>query len=130
MKLILRRSQQSSGMISKSVKFSLDARVQLTEEEAANVKKYKMGKEVLYSKDRMGMNPYDMHSAGGLARNLVAAAAVVSITADDLVRGKVVECKDILEMSGIVEQIKEASGVFKVMLDSASSFEGEEVLEY
>lgn len=129
MKLILNRSQKP-GMLSSTVKFSLDARVHLSEGEATSVKKYKMGKEVLYSKDRMGMNPYDMHSAGGLAKNLIAAAAVVSITVDDLIKGKVIECKDILEMTGIVEQIKEASGVFKMMLDSASDFEGEEILDY
>ena len=130
MKLILRRSQRATGLISKSVQFSLNARVQLTEAEAANVKKYKMGSEVLYSKDRMGYRDWDNESAGGMARNLAAIAVAVTITVNDLVRGKTVECKDILEMSAIVEQIKSASGGFKIMLDAAAQFEGEQVLEY
>lgn len=130
MKLILRRSQASKGMITKSVQFSLDAKVQLTEDEAADVKKYKMGSEVIYSKDRMGYNEYANETAGGMARNLAAIAVAITITVDDLVRGKTVACKDIPEMMAIVEQVKGACGNFKGMLDAASQFEGEEVLDY
>ena len=130
MKLILRRQQQDTGLISKTVQFVLEAKVQLTEQEAANVKRYKMGKEVLYSKDRLGYRESDNHNAKGMARNLAAIAVAITITADDLVRGKTVACKDILEMSAIVEQIKSATEGFKVMLDTAAQFEGEQVLEY
>lgn len=130
MKLVLRRSQKQTGLISKSVQFSLEAKVQLTDAEAASVKKYKMGSEVLYSKDRMGYRDWDNDSAGGMARNLAAIAVALTITVDDLVKGKFVACKDILEMSAIVEQIKSACEGFKVMLDAASQFEGEQVLEY
>lgn len=130
MKLILRRSQKPTGFISKTVQFTLQARVHLTEAEAANVKKYKMGHEVLYSKDRMGYRDSDNQSAGGMARNLAAIAVAVTITANDLVTGKTIECKDILEMSAIVEQIKSACEGFKVILDAAAQFEGEQVLEY
>ncbi len=130
MKLILRRSQASKGMLTKSVQFSLQAKVQLSDTEAANVKKYKMGSEIIYSKDRMGYNAYDNESAGGMARNLAAIAVAITITVDDLIRGKTVACKDILEMMAIVEQVKGACGNFKAMLDAASQFDGEEILEY
>lgn len=78
----------------------------------------------------MGYRDWDNNDAKGMARNLAAIAVAVTITVNDLVRGKTVACKDILEMSAIVEQIKEASEGFKVMLDAAAQFEGEQVLEY
>ena len=130
MKLILRRSQEDKGVFSKTVQFKLEARVQLTEAEAANVKRYKMGREILYSKDRMGYNDAENYSAGGMARNLAAIAVAITITVEDLVRGKTMSCKDILEMSAIVEQLKSASESFKIMLDAASQFEGEQVVDY
>ena len=122
--------QQDTGLLSKTVQFVLEAKVQLTEQEAANVKRYKMGKEVLYSKDRLGYRDWDNETAKGMARNLAAIAVAITITVDDLVKGKTVVCKDILEMSAIVAQIKQATEGFKVMLDTAAQFEGEQVLEY
>lgn len=130
MKLTLRRSQATKGMLSKSVQFSLNAKVRLTEQEAADVKKYRMGSEIIYSKDRMGYNEYDNDTAGGMARNFAAIAAAITITVDDLVRGKNINCKDIMEMMAIVEQVKGACGNFKAMLEAAAQFEGEEVFEY
>lgn len=130
MKLILRRSQASKGMLTKTVQFSLEAKVQLTDIEAANVKKYRMGSEIIFSKDRMGYNEHANDSAGGMARNLAAIAAAITISVDDLVRGKNLNCKDILEMMAIVEQVKGACGNFKAMLDAAAQFDGEEVIDY
>ena len=130
MQLILRRSQASTGLLSKTVQFTLHAKAQLSETEAANVKKYKMGGEVLYSKDRLGYNPYGNDSAGGMARNIAAIAAAITITVDDLVRGRMINCKDIMEMLAIEEQVKGACGNFKAMLEAAANFEGEEVIDF
>jgi hypothetical protein len=130
MKLTLRRSQASTGILSKTVQFSLNAKVQLSDQEAADVKKYKMGSEIIYSKDRMGYNEHANDSAGGMARNLAAIAAAITITVDDLVRGKTINCKDILEMMAIVEQVKGACGNFKAMLEASAQFEGEETIDY
>jgi hypothetical protein len=52
MKLRISRSQKSSGLVTKHVIFCIDARAELTPEEAANVKKYKLGKEVIYNSQR------------------------------------------------------------------------------
>ena len=52
MKLLLRRSQKK-GMLGGSITFILDARSELTPEEKENVKKYKMGKEILYYKEKV-----------------------------------------------------------------------------
>ena len=40
MKLIFKQSQASKGMLSKSIEFSLNARVELTEAEKSNIEKY------------------------------------------------------------------------------------------
>ena len=48
MELLLRRSQKSGLM--GGVKFTLEARVELTQEEGANVRKYKMSDILLYEK--------------------------------------------------------------------------------
>ena len=130
MQLTMRRSQGSSGLLTKSVKFVLEAKVSLTPAETEHVEKYKMGSEIIYSKDRLGYNPHGNDSAGGMLRNVAAIAAAITLTVNDLVRGHTIECKDILEMSAICEQIKQACATFKMMLDEAAGFEGEEVIDY
>ncbi len=130
MQLALRRSQASTGLLSKSVQFSLHAKVQLSDTEAANVKKYKIGSEIVYSKDRMGYNPHSNDTAGGMVRNLAAIAAAITITVDDLMRGKTVNCKDIMEMMAIEDQVKGACENFKAMLDAAANFDGEEAIDF
>lgn len=42
MKLILRRDQKTTGMLSKSITFFLDVRAELTPEESDNIVKYKL----------------------------------------------------------------------------------------
>ncbi len=53
----------------------------------------------------------------------------LSITVQDLLGGKRVDCKDIVEMLAVEEQIKTACQTFKQVLDAAAHFGGEEVLE-
>ena len=48
---------------------------------------------------------------------------------DDLSGGKRIECKDIVEMIAVEEQIKEAATTFKAVLDTAAHFGGEEVVQ-
>ena len=47
---------------------------------------------------------------------------------DDLTSGKRIECKDILEMLAVEDQIKEAAVTFRQVLSAAAHFGGEEVL--
>ncbi len=138
MKLILQRSQKSGMMGVGKVTFGLDARTQLTGEEAGYVKTYKMGKEVLYENIKVEKGVGVMSAvaggmigmAAGAARGLAAKALNLTITVDDLVRGKHIECKDILEMRAAEEQLREACEMFKAVLESAAHFEGEEVIEF
>ncbi|WP_374652305.1 hypothetical protein [Dongia sp.] len=125
MKLLLRRNQKS-GMLSSSITFTLDARAELADAESEAVKKYKMGKTMLYQK----MELKDPGSGlMGLASRLAFKMMNITVTVDELVSGKHIECKDIIEMRAVEEQIKEACENFKAILDTAAHFGGEEVLE-
>ena len=130
MKLILQRSQKAGMMGVGKVKFGLDARAQLTPEETEYIKKYKMGDEVLYFQEKVGLSGIEfMGVMAQLSRSIAARALNVKITVDDLVKGKHIECKDIIEMRAAEEQIKEACHTFKQVLESAAHFGGEEVIQ-
>ncbi|MDO8973950.1 hypothetical protein [Reyranella sp.] len=126
MKLILRRDQKSSGMLSKTITFLLDVRADLSEEERANIKKYKLSDTILYERTTV------IHPGSGLlgvASRLAHKATNLSISVGDLENGKRIDCKDIVEMIAIEEQVREAAQTFKNVLEAAAHFGGEEVIE-
>lgn len=126
MKLLLRRDQKTSGMLSKSITFTLDVRAELSADEISNIQKYKLGEVMLYDR-----NPIADRGSGllGVASRLVHKALNLSISVNDLASGKRVECKDIIEMLAVEEQVKEAAETFKAVLSAAAGFGGEQVLE-
>src|SRR4051812_3092657 len=117
MKLLLRRDQRS-GLLGKVV-FAIDVRADLSAEERANIRKYKLGETVLYAS-------HDMTDRGsgliGLASRLAFKALTISVSINDLVDGKRVECKDIVEMVAVEGQIREAARTFKDVLETAAHF--------
>lgn len=125
MKLILRRDQKTTGMLSKSITFYLDVRADLTEEERANIRKYKLSDTVLYQRDQIEGGSGLL----GVASRLAYHAMNISISVADLEGGKRIDCKDIMEMLAIEDQVKEAAETFKNVLEAAASFGGEEVIE-
>jgi hypothetical protein len=129
MRIRFRRSQRMSGLMSKSAVFTLEARVDISDEDMGHVKKYKMGQEVIYSRERIAADKSGEGSFKGIARNLAAYATALTIRIDDLVSGTKVECKDILEMMAVEEQIVTACQTFKNVLSSMAHFDGEEVIE-
>ena len=121
MKLLIQRDQKK-GLLGGSIKFILKARAELSDEEQDNIKKYKMSKTLLYT---------NMEDRGaGLLGVLSRFAMAIDITVSDLVNGRQVDCKDIIEMLAVEEQIKEACNNFKNVLDAAASFGGEEIIEF
>jgi len=126
MKLILRRNQKETGILSKTITFYLDVRAELTPEESTNITKYKLGDTVLYQRDSIEGGSGLL----GVASRLAYQAMNISITAGDLYRGKRIDCKDIVEMVAIEEQVREAAQNFKIILDTAAQFGGEEVVEF
>lgn len=124
MKLLLRRDQRSAIIGSKPV-FVLEVRAELSAEERESIKKYKLGDAILYEKRPMkeGSNEYAQ-----LGHALAWRFANLTVQVNDLANGRKIECKDILEMLGVEEQLKQAAQTFKAILDAASNFGGEEVI--
>jgi hypothetical protein len=123
MNLLLRRDQRSS-LLGKVI-FQLDVRAEISPAEMTNIQRYKLSGTVLYTKSEM-VDP----GSGllGLASRMAFHAMNISVTVADLVQGKRIECKDILEMLAVEGQIREAALTFKQVLDAAAHFGGEEVI--
>lgn len=120
MKLVLQKDQKR-GLTGKT-SYIMEISAKLEDDEAENIKKYRLGKEVLYS------NKQDTSSMSLLGA-IASASVSTTITVNDLVNGKHIECKDILEMLAIEEQVKEGAKVLKQMLYAMTTFGGEEVIE-
>jgi hypothetical protein len=125
MKLLIRRDQKAGMMGIGKIAFTLDVRAELTEDEKSALKKYKLGDTMLYEKDKI------VGGAGflGAASRLALKMMTVSISVNDLQNGKRIECKDIVEMLAVEEQIKEAAQTFIAVLAAAKTFGGEEVVD-
>lgn len=123
MKLLLRRDQRQ-GLLGKVI-FTLDVRAQISAEEKANIEKYKLGKELLYARNK---DLPQEEGWKGVGKMIMFHALNLTISVDDLVHGKKVECKDIMEMLAAEEQIKDAAINFGRALEAAARFGGEEVI--
>ena len=124
MNLHLRRDQRSSMM--GKVVFQLDVRAEITQQELDSIQRYRLGDTILYTKGQL----VEGSGSGllGLASKLAFKAMNISVSVNDLTNGKRVECKDIVEMLAVEEQIKEAASTFKQSLNAAVHFGGEEVI--
>lgn len=109
-----------------SITFSLTVRADLSNEERANIAKYKLGKSLLYSRGELNDPGSGLL---GIASVLAFKALNITVTVDDLANGKRVDCKDIMEMLAVEEQIKQAAGNFKAVLEAAATFGGDEAVE-
>lgn len=127
MKVLLRRDQKAGMMGMGKISFTLDVRAELSDEEQEHIKKYKLGETMLYERDKV-IDP----GSGllGAASRFALKALNISLSVNDLSKGKQIECKDIVEMLAVEDQIKEACKTFKAVLTAASQFGGEEALEY
>ena len=128
MKLKLTRSQESGGLTGK-VTFRLHAIVVLDEKESSAVKRYKLGKEIVYSKQKI--DPTAAKSfAGAIGRLAAAATFNIKLTVNDMVEGRTIECKEITEMLAVEEHVREACEILNSILQAAAYFGGEEVVEF
>jgi hypothetical protein len=124
MKLLLRRDQKS-GLIGK-ITFTLAVRAELSDEEKKNIQKYKLGDTMLY--ERMTLTDKGSGLLG-VASRLAFKMMNITVSVNDLSDGKKVDCKDIVEMLAVEDQIREAAQTFKNVLEAAATFGGEEVIE-
>lgn len=107
MKLIIKRNQDT-GFLG-GISFVIEAKVVLTPEEEALVKKYKVHKEVLFT--------------GG-------SSGSIHYTINDLLNGQRDKCKDISVVLKNEDVYKRAAEQFKTLLEVMASFGGEQVIEY
>lgn len=124
MKLLLKRDQRPAIIGSKPV-FSLNVRADISAAEQADIAKYKLGETELYGS-------HEIKGGSGLlgvASRLAYKAMTINVTVKDLTGGKKIECKDIVEMLAVEEQIKEAGKTFAQVLAAAAHFGGEEVVD-
>lgn len=156
MQLKLQRSQREGGVMSKNVIFCLDARVEFTAEEAANLKRYKMLDQVIYASEdakrtaegsaaamarargtRFSADSVDdmlFSATAGIGGGLKAAALgalsamKLRITVNSLQKGQHIECKSLDELLGAETAVIEACKNLRVYLDTAATFDGREVL--
>lgn len=135
MQLKIKRTQKTAGMMSHSVVFCLDARLQLTPEEAENMGKYKLGDMVVYSSEdakkhlAAGMDALNRRTAMGVVKGWAHAAAFklsLTVTLKKLVEGTHIECKDITELLGAEDAIEQAARTAKAYLETAATFDGRE----
>ena len=125
MKLLLRRDQRS-GMLGGKPVFSIDVRAEISDGDRAAIKKYKLGETELYSSHIL-----ENRGSGllGAASRFAYKAIMTTVSVKDLEGGKHIECKDIVEMLAVEDQLKEAARTFRAVLDAAKHFGGEEVVE-
>lgn len=125
MKLLLRREQRAAIIGSKPV-FVLNVRADISADEQADIAKYKLGETELY-----GSHVLIDRGSGliGVATRFAHKAMTINVTVKDLTGGKKIECKDIVEMLAVEEQIREAAKTFAQVLAAAAHFGGEEVVE-
>jgi hypothetical protein len=139
MQLKLKRTQRSTMVRGKTV-FMLDAQSILNEEEKHNVRKYDLGKLVIYNSERSrklleaSQAAADMETFGGVAKaftKLAMAKLSLNISINSLMDGHHIECKDLEELLGAEEAVKEACQLLRTYLETAATFDGrEEVLEF
>ena len=124
MQLLLKRNQRSGLM--GGVIFMLDARAEFTPEERSNIRRYRLGKTLLYHR-------YQMPDFGsgwrGVILRLLFKMRNIEVTVASLVKGTHLEFKDIHEMLAVEEHLTEVSRNFKDVLDAASGYRGENLVE-
>ena len=137
MQLSLRRTQRDAGMLGNKVVFALDARIYPTAEEQALIKRYKLGKEMIYSSEQAQKHAASAQAAadrgtwGGLAKaalNAGMSALSLKCTIESLVAGQRIECKDLPELIAAEDAIVQACTNAKSYLDTALTFDGRELV--
>lgn len=112
--MILKISRDQSKALLGGVNFELQAQVQLNQEESELIKKYKVHKEVLLSKEV----------------SLLGNKFTVDIRIGSLVDGQSFKCKDIAQILETEENVKEACKALKNYILVMKSFGGQETFEY
>ena len=112
MKLHITRDQ-GKGMLG-GVKFQLEAKVELTQEEADLIKRYKEDKAALMQREV----------------SLFGRSISFDLKIDDLVKGQSFKGADIGDILATEANVKEACETFKLYIEVMRGFGGQETIEY
>lgn len=147
MQMKIQRSQRMRGVVGNTVFFCLDVRADYSSEERDNVRKYKLGPQIVYS-SRAARKHLDRASDqfdgtqtrelkgqfASLARgafSLALAKMSLNISIASLERGHHIECKDLDELLEAEDALREACKNVTRYLEIAATFDGSEVvIEY
>lgn len=130
MELLLTRSQKTGLGGFGTVTFILNVRSRLTEQETEYVTRYKLGKGILYEKQSLMDKMPKLGPWQRIFSFIAAKARGHVFSVNDLVKGRTVACKDIIEMINAEKQIKQAAETFHNILLTCKTFGGEEVIAY
>lgn len=144
MQLKIQRSQRAGGAFGTTVFFCLDVRADYSNDEQDNIRKYRLGGEVIYSSQAAKRH---LESAGahldrtqeggagnrwaGLARGAMSLALAkmnLNISIASLGRGHHIECRDLEEMLEAEDTVRTACKGVTRWLDAVSTFNGSEVV--
>jgi len=131
MQIKIKRSQTTSGMISKTLKFCAEIRAEYTPEERANINKYGLGGDVIYDSKKATQHREMAVAVGPSLRALAHMALAqmnLTITIASLQQGHHIECKDLGELLECEEAIMNACKNLKGFLEAAATFDGREIV--
>jgi hypothetical protein len=144
MQLKIQRSQRMGGVLGNAVIFCLDVRAAYAAEEAANIAKYKLGREVIYNSEATRRHLTNMNAhidrfesdnlkdkAVGLVKGMASLAMAkmnLTVSVGSLGRGHHIECKDLPELLEAEETIMDMCRKLKQFLAAAASFDGSIIL--
>lgn len=145
MKLKLTRSQRSS-FTGKNI-FHLDVVMEISADEEALIKQYKLEKQIVYSSEgfnRLASGAQAAADAAGALKGVapgagliegaksfglgIAANFALTVTVRDLIEGKAIECKDLGEMTDAEDAVITGAQNLKTFLDTAQTFDGREIV--
>lgn len=122
------RRGQITGITGR-VTFSVNFIAELSPEAREAVRRYRFGKTVLYQKDLKLERTINVFRLLWRLFWLWLTRRRWQITVSDLVHGRTIECKEILEVLEVEQSIMAAARTFASVLRAASWFGGEEIVE-
>jgi len=139
MQLKIQRSQREGGMFGNSMVFMLDLRAEYSEEERANINRYKLGGQTIYNsaEARAHLEAAQAKMDGslkGTAGSFVSIALSrmkLNITIKSLQDGVHVECKDLQELLEAEQAVRNACTNLVEYLKVAARFDGStEIIDF
>ena len=126
-KLKIRRNQ-AKGFVN-GVAFNVHFIAELSPDAQRAIEHYRFGKTVLYQKELELKISFNIFVALWRMFWLWITRSRWQITVNDLIKGRTVKCKSILEVLEVEDDVRVASELFAKILRTASWFGGEEVVE-